>query len=126
MKLINNQSKYKDYVPGSEYGTVEYLIKKYPLIKLYKSTTRKPDGQKFKAGDWVKLDDGSEELIVAFDHYHHPFPISKKDTPIGRFNKGGIYTTVYLEKYLIMTRAIFYSPVNNFFFHDINEYEGVK
>lgn len=48
------------------------LKRTYPHIQFSKSQTRKSDGVRFVAGNWVRLNNGEEVRIIAFDIYSHP------------------------------------------------------
>lgn len=126
MKLIKTPKGLKGYIPGGSYGTFEKLKEENPDIKLYKTATRKSDGQKLKAGQWVKLKNGETEKIIAFDHYDYPLPINKKDKPIGKLQSNGFTSTFYKAKYQPMIRIVYYSGGVHFVFCDIEEYKGLK
>lgn len=104
MKLISDKGL-ENYTPGDYNGTIEAIKKRHPSLKLYSSVTRKSDGQKFKAGQWVKVKGGQKHKIIAFDYYNHP---------LGRGERK------------LMRRAIFYWMTNEYIFHDIEEYKDFK
>jgi len=125
MKLIKTPKGLKGYIPGSSFGTFEKLKEEHPDIKLYKTAIRKSDGQKFKAGQWVKLKSGETEKIIAFDHYDYPLPLNKKDKPIGQLHENGFISTFYKAKFQPMIRFAYYSAMD-FIFCDIEEYKGLN
>ncbi len=98
------------------------LKEKYPDMKFLKSATRKSDGTVFKANQWIKLKNGDEHKIIAFDVYDYPLPIDQQEKPIAQYRNGKIVTTVWKTKYKRIKRAI-YASCLYYVFHDLEEWK---
>ncbi len=125
MQIIKTPKGLENFTPWSSWGTLNHLRNKHPDIKLYFNVKRKSDGEKFKAGQWIKLKSGEEVKIVAFDYYDYPLPIEMCGKPICKYENGRIETTVFKSKYYKIKRAI-YGSVFGFTFTDLEEYNWMK
>lgn len=125
MIIIPTPKGLENYVPW-RMGLCD-LQKQYPDIEFRNTGIRPTDKMKFKAGQWVRLKNGEEVKIIAFDTYEHPLPIQEQDTPLHKFNNGIIETVVYESKYRTIVRAVHAIGVGvGYCFTDLEEWEWLK
>lgn len=126
MVKIKTPKGLENFIPGGkQYGTLEALKQKYPNFKYLKQVTRKSDNQKFKAGDWVRLPNGEEVMLIAFDKYDYPLPLELLGKPVCSYTSGQILTTVWKSKYKRIIRGIYYHCVD-YTFNDLDNYDWLK